>query len=105
MPFCNVRIAESIDIKPFLQIPKKRSDNMSERFKRKTRLNTPQDIRRMLARVINMLLLENEGEMSIDKAKTIATLSNTILKSMELGDLAERLDQIEEVLNTQKEGD
>ncbi|MCM3774248.1 MULTISPECIES: hypothetical protein [Priestia] len=78
---------------------------MSERFKRKTRLNTPQDIRRMLARVINMLLLENEGEMSIDKAKTIATLSNTILKSMELGDLAERLDQIEEVLNTQKEGD
>ncbi|CAK8583888.1 hypothetical protein BMEGG_06146 [Priestia megaterium] len=76
---------------------------MNEHFTRNMRFNKPQDVRRMLAKVINILL--QDGEMSIDKAKTIATLSNTILKSMELGDLAERLDQIEEVLNNQKEGD
>lgn len=69
-------------------------------FPKNMRLNKPQDIRRLMAKVINTLL--QDGEMSIDKAKTIATLSNTALKSMELGDLVERMDKIEELLKSQE---
>ena len=75
---------------------------MNEHFTKNIRINKPQDIRRLLAKVINILL--QEGEMTIDKAKTLATLSNTALKSMELGELAERLDKIEEQLK-KGEGD
>ncbi|MFJ7680427.1 hypothetical protein ACIQXQ_20650 [Peribacillus sp. NPDC097198] len=73
---------------------------MNEHFTKNIRINKPQDIRRLLAKVINILL--QEGEMTIDKAKTLATLSNTALKSMELGELAERLDKIEEQLKRRK---
>lgn len=75
---------------------------MNEHFTKNMRINKPQDIRRLLAKVINILL--QDGEMTIDKAKTLATLSNTALKSMELGELAERLDKIEEQLK-KGEGD
>ncbi|MFE4140476.1 hypothetical protein ACFX4I_01220 [Peribacillus sp. YIM B13472] len=75
---------------------------MNEHFTKNIRINKPQDIRRLLAKVINILL--QDGEMTIDKAKTLATLSNTALKSMELGELAERLDKIEEQLK-KEEGD
>ncbi|MEY8192982.1 hypothetical protein AB4X15_25610 [Peribacillus simplex] len=70
---------------------------MNEHFTKNIRINKPQDIRRLLAKVINILL--QDGEMTIDKAKTLATLSNTALKSMELGELAERLDKIEAQLS------
>lgn len=70
------------------------------KFNKNVRINKPQDIRRMIARVINILL--KDGEMTTDKAKTIATLSNTALKSMELGALAERLDKIEEQLRKEE---
>ncbi|WHX62346.1 hypothetical protein [Peribacillus frigoritolerans] len=76
-------------------------ENESE-FTKDIRINKPQDIRRMIGKVINILL--QDGEMKIDKAKTLATLSNTALKSMELGELAERLDKIEEQLK-KEEGD
>jgi hypothetical protein len=69
-------------------------------FTKNIRLNRPQDIRRMVGKVINILL--QDGEMTIDKAKTIATLSNTALKSMELGDLAERMNKIEEMFENQE---
>ena len=75
---------------------------MNEHFTKNIRINKPQDIRRLLAKVINILL--QEGEMTIDKAKTLATLSNTALKSMELGELAERLDKIEEQLKKEEGG-
>lgn len=73
--------------------------NRSE-FTKNIRLNRPQDIRRMVGKVINILL--QDGEMTIDKAKTIATLSNTALKSMELGDLAERMNKIEQMFDNQE---
>ncbi|WP_342042837.1 hypothetical protein [Bacillus sp. OTU2372] len=73
---------------------------MNGHFTKKIRINKPQDIRRMIAKVINILL--QDGEMTIDKAKTIATLSNTALKSMELGDLAERMNKIEKLLENQE---
>lgn len=69
-------------------------------FTKNIRLNRPQDIRRMVGKVINILL--QDGEMTIDKAKTIATLSNTALKSMELGDLAERMNKIEQMFDSQE---
>jgi hypothetical protein len=69
-------------------------------FTKIIRLNRPQDIRRMIAKVINILL--KDGEMTIDKAKTITTLSNTALKSMELGDLAERMNKIEKMLENEE---
>lgn len=78
------------------------AENGSE-FTKNVRLNKPQDVRKMIGRVINILL--QDGEMTIDKAKTIATLSNTALKSMELGDLAERMDKIEEMLASQEQDD
>jgi hypothetical protein len=73
---------------------------MNKYFVKDIRINKPQDVRRMIAKVINILL--KEGEMTIDKAKTIATLSNTALKSMELGDLAERMNKIEQMFDNQK---
>ena len=76
------------------------AENGSE-FTKNIRLNKPQDVRKMIGRVINILL--QDGEMTIDKAKTIATLSNTALKSMELGDLAERMDKIEQLLESQED--
>jgi hypothetical protein len=45
---------------------------MKKHFTKDIRINKPQDIRRMLAKVINILL--KDGELTIDKAKTIATL-------------------------------
>ncbi|QTL47323.1 hypothetical protein [Priestia aryabhattai] len=68
-------------------------------FTRNIRVNKPQDVRRMLAKVINILL--QDGPMTIDKAKTIATLSNTIMKSMELGDLSDRMNKLEQELKEQ----
>jgi hypothetical protein len=70
------------------------------KFTKNIRLNRPQDIRRMVGKVINILL--QDGEMTIDKAKTISTLSNTALKSMELGDLAERMNKIEQMFDNQE---
>jgi hypothetical protein len=69
-------------------------------FTKNIRLNRPKDIKRMVGKVINILL--QDGEMTIDKAKTIATLSNTALKSMELGDLAERMSKIEKMVDNQE---
>lgn len=75
-------------------------DENGSGFTKNIRLNRPQDIRRMIGKVINILL--QDGEITIDKAKTIATLSNTALKSMELGDLAERMSKIEKMFDNQE---
>ncbi|PFR94854.1 hypothetical protein [Priestia megaterium] len=60
------------------------------------RLKKPQDVRRLLARVINELLQEEPP--SIDRARVIATLSNSIIKAIEVGELDERLEKIENAL-------
>ena len=69
---------------------------MAPLYKNEVRLNRPQDVRRMLSRVINYLL--TTGEMTNEKAKTINALSNTTLKSMEMGDLQEELEQLKEAV-------
>ncbi|MCT8136474.1 hypothetical protein H1D32_01005 [Anaerobacillus sp. CMMVII] len=60
------------------------------------RLKRPQDVRRLLARVINELIQSEPP--SIERARVIATLSNSIIKAMEVGELDERLTQIEQQL-------
>lgn len=63
------------------------------------RLNRPQDVRRLLARVINELMKEEPP--SIDRARVIATLSNSIIKAMEIGELDERMKEIEKLLGVE----
>lgn len=60
------------------------------------RLNRPQDVRRLLARVINELMQEEPS--SIERARVIATLSNSIIKAMEVGEMDERMREIEKQL-------
>lgn len=60
------------------------------------RLIKPQDVRRLLARVINELLLEEPP--TIERARVIATLSNSIIKAMEVGEMDERMHEIEKQL-------
>ena len=60
------------------------------------RLIKPQDVRRMLARVINELLQEEPP--TIDRARVIATLSNSIIKAMEVGEMDQRMHEIEKQL-------
>ncbi|MDG0029088.1 hypothetical protein MMB68_05865 [Priestia sp. Y58] len=69
---------------------------MAPLYKNELRLNKPQDVRRMLSRVINHLL--TSGEMTNEKAKAINSLSNTTLKSMEMGELQEELEQLKQVV-------
>ncbi|WP_209366704.1 hypothetical protein [Priestia megaterium] len=69
---------------------------MAPLYKNELRLNKPQDVRRMLSRVINHLL--TNGEMTNEKAKAINSLSNTTLKSMEMGELQEEMEQLKEVV-------
>ncbi|MDM5210473.1 hypothetical protein QUF94_03170 [Peribacillus sp. NJ4] len=63
------------------------------------RLTRPQDVRRLLARVINELIQEEPS--SIDRARVIATLSNSIIKAMEVGELDERMKEIEKRLGVE----
>ncbi|MFQ6583349.1 hypothetical protein [Priestia megaterium] len=59
-------------------------------------MNRPQDVRRLLARVINELMQEEPS--SIERARIIATLSNSIIKAMEVGEMDERMREIEKQL-------
>ncbi|MEI2428524.1 hypothetical protein V8V54_26470 [Priestia megaterium] len=63
------------------------------------RLKKPQDVRRLLARVINELM--REEPTSIERARVIATLSNSIIKAMEVGELDERMKEIEKRLEVE----
>lgn len=64
------------------------------------RLKRPQDVRRLLSRVINEMITEDP--ISVERARVIATLSNSIIKAMELGELEERMRKIEEQLGETK---
>lgn len=60
------------------------------------RLKKPQDVRRLLARVINELV--HQEPPSIDRARVIATLSNSIIKAMEMSEFDERIQEMEKRL-------
>lgn len=68
---------------------------------RKIRITRPQDIRRLLAETINEV--RNADDISKEnKARLLATLSNSALRAIEQGDLADRLDEYEKQLAEQK---
>ena len=69
--------------------------------KRKMRIARPGDIRRLLASMINEV--KNSDDIPIDKkAQLIATLSNSTLRAIEQGDIADRMDQYERQLDEYK---
>ncbi len=59
------------------------------------RLNKPQDVRRLLSRLINQTLA---GSLEPDVLRCITYATSMILKSLEIGELEQRLSQIEEKL-------
>ena len=70
--------------------------------KRKIRITKPQDVRRLLAETINEV--RNADDISKEnKARLLATLSNSALRAIEQGDLSDRLDEYEKRLAEQQE--
>ena len=61
-------------------------------YKNNVRLNNPQGVNRLLQRVINALI---QGEIEESKAKTVGYLCNIVLKSLEAGELQERIEGLE----------
>jgi len=61
-------------------------------YKNNVRLNTPQGVNRLLQRVINGLL---NDEIEESKARAIGYLCNITLKGLEVGELEERLQDLE----------
>lgn len=53
----------------------------------------PQDVRRLLSRLINETL---QGELEVAVLKAVTYASNILLKSLEVGELVERLQALEE---------
>ena len=64
---------------------------------RGVRLNKPQDVRRLLSRLINEALAADEPETELLRAVTYA--SSLILKTIEIGEMNDRLDRIERKLS------
>ena len=64
-------------------------------YKYDVRVNSARGVNRLLQRVINALIRD---EMKQSKAKTIGYLCNIILKSLEIGELEDRLAALEDKL-------
>ncbi len=60
---------------------------------RGVRLNKPQDIKRLLSRLINQAI---SGKINTDLLRAVTYAASMILKSLEVGELSERLKSIEE---------
>ncbi len=65
----------------------------SELYKNNVRLNKPDDVRRLISRIINELRADTINE---NKARAMGYLCNCLLKAMETTELAERLERLEE---------
>lgn len=64
-------------------------------YKNNVRLNSIQGVNRLLQRTINSLIRD---EVSENKARVIGYLANILLRGLEIGDLAERVEEIEETI-------
>lgn len=62
---------------------------------RGVRLNSPQAIRRLLSKLINQAI---NGEIDVDLLRGVTYAASMVLKSLETGELSERLKAIEERL-------
>lgn len=64
-------------------------------YKNNVRINSPQGVNRLLQRVVNALLNDEIGE---GKARTIGYLCNIVLKGLEVGELEDRLQELEKTI-------
>ncbi len=62
---------------------------------RGVRLNKPQDVRRLLSKLVNQTI---SGDMETDSLRAVVYACSMILKSLEVGELSERLKSLEERL-------
>lgn len=69
--------------------------NNNDKTPRGVRLNKPQNVRRLLARLVNQTI---SGDMETDTLRAITYACSMILKSLETGELSERLKTLEERL-------
>lgn len=72
----------------------KQVENVRKRYA--LRMKTPQDITNILRRMANGVL---NGDVERPDASTVAYICQTALKSMELGELAQRLERIEKLMD------
>lgn len=72
------------------------SEKVTRLYKNNVRVNSPDGVNRLLQRVINALL---DDEITENKARTIGYLCNIILKGLEVGELDERITELEESLS------
>ena len=75
----------------------KKRDNSSK--PRNLYLRSPQDVRRLLSATINEV---RRQEIAEGKARVIGYLATVILKSLELGQMEERLQAVEVYINESK---
>ena len=71
-----------------------------ENKKIRLRLSTPNDIRKTLARVTNMIA---NNEIDTKKANTIIYSCNSILNSIRTDELEKKVQELEELANDNKE--
>jgi len=69
---------------------------------RKVNLKQPQDVRRLLARVVNMSL---GNEIETGRANSIGQLCTILLKAMQETDLELRIGALEKAIEVQNEQD
>jgi len=67
----------------------------SKGFTRGVRLNKPQDVRRLLSRLINLTL---KKDLDVDVLRGITYSCSMVLKSLEVGELADRLERLEQAM-------
>ncbi|QGT99298.1 hypothetical protein SYNTR_0705 [Candidatus Syntrophocurvum alkaliphilum] len=67
--------------------------------KQEIRLNNPSHVRRLLNRTINQLL---NDEIEESKSRAIGYLSQILLKSMEVEDLAKRIEELEALVEVER---
>ncbi len=72
------------------------SKKVTRLYKNNVRINDADGVRRLLQRTINALL---DDEITEGKARAIGYLCNITLKSLEVGELDERITELEESLN------
>lgn len=64
-------------------------------YKNNVRLNDIGGVNRLLGRVANALV---QGEIDIERARAIGYLCNILIKSLQVGDLEQRLEALEQAL-------
>ncbi len=62
---------------------------------KRLRFNNPTEIRRTLARVATMVI---NGELDVKRANSITATANVILRSIEISDQQNKLDELELIL-------